>query len=51
MAAPIWINRAPVLTLRAAMVAERLGFDLDEALSLGRAVSVTFRFRDVTGRA
>ena len=39
MAAPIRINRAPVLTLWAAVVAERLGFDRDEALSLGRAVA------------
>jgi len=30
----ILINRAPVLTLWAATVAERLGFDRDEALSL-----------------
>jgi len=35
----ITINRAPVLTLWAAVVAERLGFDRDEALSLGKAVS------------
>ena len=33
------INRAPVLTLWAALVAERLGFDHDEALTLGRAVA------------
>lgn len=33
------INRAPVLTLWAAVVAERLGFDRDEALTLGRAVA------------
>lgn len=33
------INRAPVLTLWAAVVAERLGFDRDEALILGRAVA------------
>jgi hypothetical protein len=33
------INRAPVLTLWAAVVAERLGFDEDEALSLGKAVA------------
>src|SRR2546421_345066 len=31
------INRAPVLTLWAAVVAQRLGFDEDEALTLGRA--------------
>jgi hypothetical protein len=35
----ILINRAPVLTLWAAIVAERLGFDRKEALSLGRAVA------------
>ncbi|MGA7791770.1 MAG: hypothetical protein WCA19_01945 [Candidatus Acidiferrales bacterium] len=35
----ILINRAPVLTLWAATVAERLGFDQDEALSLGKAVA------------
>src|SRR5438046_884003 len=36
--ARILINRAPVLTLWAAIVAERLGFDPEEALSLGKAV-------------
>jgi hypothetical protein len=35
----ISINRAPVLTLWAAVVAERLGFDEDEALTLGKAVA------------
>ncbi len=35
----ILINRAPVLTLWAAVVAERLGFDHDEALSLGKALA------------
>lgn len=35
----IMINRAPVLTLWAAVVAECLGFDHDEALTLGRAVT------------
>lgn len=35
----IKINRAPVLTLWAAVVAERLGFKREEALSLGRAVA------------
>jgi hypothetical protein len=35
----ILINRAPVLTLWAAVVTERLGFDHDEALSLGKAVA------------
>lgn len=35
----ISINRAPVLTLWAAVVAERLGFDPDEALTLGKAVA------------
>ena len=35
----VLINRAPVLTLWAAVVAERLGFSPDEALSLGKAVA------------
>jgi hypothetical protein len=35
----ISINRAPVLTLWAAVVAQRLGFDADEALSLGKALA------------
>jgi len=35
----IEINRAPVLTLWATVVAEQLGFDHDEALTLGRAVA------------
>ncbi len=35
----IMINRAPVLTLWAAVVAERLGFDPDAALSLGRGIA------------
>jgi len=35
----ILINRAPVLTLWATTIAERLGFDHDEALSLGKAVA------------
>ena len=36
-----WVmgNRAPVLTLWAAVVAEVLGFQHDEALTLGRAVA------------
>src|SRR6266545_3708398 len=38
-AAGIQINRAPVLTLWAAVVAERLGYDREEALTLGRAVA------------
>jgi hypothetical protein len=33
------INRALVLTLWAAIVAERLGFDEDEGLSLGKALA------------
>jgi hypothetical protein len=33
------VNRAPVLTLWAAVVAQRLGFDEDEALTLGKAVA------------
>lgn len=35
----IMMNRAPVLTLWAAVVAERLGFDREAALSLGKALS------------
>jgi hypothetical protein len=35
----ILINRAPVLTLWAVVVAERLGSDHDEALSLAKAVA------------
>jgi hypothetical protein len=38
-ATTISINRAPVLTLWAAVVAERFGFDHDEALTLGKAVA------------
>jgi hypothetical protein len=33
------VNRAPVLTLWAAVVAERLGFDREAALSLGKALA------------
>ncbi|MBM3483736.1 MAG: hypothetical protein FJX66_10595 [Alphaproteobacteria bacterium] len=39
MSRTITINRAPVLTLWAAVVAERLGFEWHEALTLGRAVA------------
>ena len=35
----VTINRAPVLTLWAAVVAERLGFDHAEALTLGKGVA------------
>ena len=35
----IRVNRAPVLTLWATVIAERLGFDRDAALTLGRAVA------------
>ncbi len=35
----ILVNRAPVLTLWAAVVAERMGFAHDEALSLGKALA------------
>jgi hypothetical protein len=35
----VLINRAPVLTLWSAVVAERLGFDRDAAVTLGRAVA------------
>jgi hypothetical protein len=33
------VNRAPVMTLWAAVVAERLGFHEDEALTIGQAVA------------
>jgi hypothetical protein len=35
----VLVNRAPVLTLWAAVVAERLGFDREAALSLGKALA------------
>ena len=35
----VQINRAPVLTLWAAVVAEHLGYDRDEALTFGKAVA------------
>jgi hypothetical protein len=35
----IKINRAPVLTLWATIVAERLGYDTDTALTLGKALA------------
>lgn len=35
----VMINRAPVLTLWAVVVAERLGFERDEALTFGKAVA------------
>jgi len=39
MTRTVTVNRAPVLTLWAAVVAQRLGFDWGEALTLGRAVA------------
>jgi hypothetical protein len=39
MAQTIQINRAPVLTLWAAVVAERLGIDRGQALTLGKALA------------
>ncbi len=39
MAKTIEINRAPVLTLWAVIVAERTGYDHQAALSLGKAVA------------
>lgn len=50
----IRVNRAPVLTLRAATVAERLGHDADAAITLGRAVagsSARVKARAIGGRA
>lgn len=39
MASKLKINRAPVMTLWAGVVAERLGYPKDTALTLGKAVS------------
>jgi hypothetical protein len=39
MAKKFKINRAPVMTLWAVVVAERLGYDKDTALTLGKAVA------------
>jgi hypothetical protein len=39
MASKVTINRAPVLTLWAVVVAERLGHDPEAALTLGKAVA------------
>jgi hypothetical protein len=39
MSTTISINRAPVLTLWAAVVAKRLGFDENDALTLGKALA------------
>ena len=39
MSKEITVNRAPVLTLWAAVVAERMGHSWDESLSLGQAVA------------
>jgi hypothetical protein len=44
------INRTPVLTLRAVVVAERLGFDRDTALTLGREVAGLIRMPELEGR-
>ena len=38
---PVLVNRAPVLTLWAAVVAERLGHPADTALTLGATVAGT----------
>ncbi len=49
-ASKIRINRAPVLTLWAAVVAERFGFNHDEALSLGKALAgLNAQSEDETG--
>jgi hypothetical protein len=39
MADSILVNRAPVLTLWGAVVAQRMGFDEDAALTLGKALA------------
>jgi hypothetical protein len=46
----IVINRAPVLTLWAAVVAARLGFKPDEALSLGEALAGLNAQRELDSR-
>ena len=47
----ISINRAPVLTLWAAIVARRLGFNKKEALTLGKTVAgVSVHFAGTYGR-
>ena len=35
----IWVNRAPVLTLWVAVVAQRQGFSRDSGLSFGKSIS------------
>src|SRR4051794_41193566 len=40
-ASPVRVNRAPVLTLWAAVVAERLGYPPETALSLASAIAGT----------
>jgi len=35
----VTINRAPVLTLWASVVAERMGYDTEEALTLAKALA------------
>ena len=47
----IIVNRTPVLTLWAAVVAERLGYDPDTALTLGKAVSGMYAQFKVHGEA
>jgi hypothetical protein len=39
MSEKVLVNRAPVLTLWASVVAERLGFDRDAALTLGKCLA------------
>src|SRR5271157_1263915 len=46
----VTVNRAPVLTLWAAVVAERLGFTWDEALTLGRTCQLRHRLGDLDKR-
>ena len=45
MVMPVIVNRAPVLTLWAAVVAEHLGHPADTALTLGRAVTSAARVK------
>ena len=45
--ATISINRAPVLTLWATVVAERLGYDADAACTLGKVLAGLNADRDL----
>lgn len=44
MTRSVIVNRAPVMIAWAAVVAEKLGFTREEALSIGMVVSVVYDF-------